>query len=61
LVRRYFEVLKAPKGKQLIIFENSAHTPFMKEPQKFYQEMVRVKNETYHLVQPEKHLNNSGR
>ena len=57
LVRRYFEVLKAPKGKQLIIFENSAHTPFMKEPEKFYQEMVRVKNETYHLVQPEKHLN----
>ena len=59
LVRQYFEVLKAPKGKQLIIFENSAHTPFMKEPEKFYQEMVRVKNETYHLVQPEKHLNNS--
>ena len=61
LVRRYFEVLKAPKGKRLIIFENSAHTPFMKEPQKFYQEMMRVKNETYHLVQPEKHLNNCGR
>jgi len=48
LVRRYFEVLKAPKDKQLIIFENSAHTPFMKEPEKFNMEMVRVKEETYH-------------
>lgn len=47
LVREYFEVLKAPKGKKLIIFENSSHTPFIKEPEKFYTEMLKVKNETY--------------
>ena len=50
LVEKYFKKLKAPKGKQLIIFENSAHTPFMKEPEKFYQEMARVKKETYYPV-----------
>jgi pimeloyl-ACP methyl ester carboxylesterase len=54
LVRRYFEMLNAPKGKQLIIFENSAHTPFMKEPEKFYREMVRVKEETYNPKKTEK-------
>ncbi len=48
LVRQYFEALKAPRGKRLVIFEKSAHTPFMKEPKKFYAEMVQVKEETYH-------------
>ena len=51
LVKKYFETLKVPRGKHLVIFEKSAHTPFMKEPERFYKEMLRVKRETYH---PEK-------
>jgi pimeloyl-ACP methyl ester carboxylesterase len=47
VTREYFEQLDAPKGKQLVVFEQSAHTPFMGEPQKFSQELVRVKKETY--------------
>lgn len=29
------------------MFEESAHAPFMAEPEKFYQEMLKVKEETY--------------
>ena len=57
LVKEYFEILEAPKGKHLIIFEKSAHTPFMKEPEKFNLEVVRVKNETCHHELPETHIN----
>jgi pimeloyl-ACP methyl ester carboxylesterase len=46
LVKEYFEALKAPEGKQLIIFQKSSHSPFMKEPQKFYEEIKKVKEET---------------
>lgn len=45
--RNYFEQLDAPLGKQLVVFERSAHTPFMGEPEKFNQELVKVKEETY--------------
>jgi len=47
LVEKYYETLHAPKGKHLVIFKKSAHTPFMKEPENFYNELVRVKKETY--------------
>ncbi|MFU8773477.1 MAG: alpha/beta hydrolase [Anaerolineales bacterium] len=47
LVEEYYQILEAPLGKQLVIFEESAHTPFMGEAQKFNQELVRVKEETY--------------
>ncbi len=47
LVEQYIKMLNAPIGKQLVIFEESAHAPFMGEPEKFNQEMVRVKNETH--------------
>ena len=47
LVEKYFEILDAPKGKQLVRLEKSAHTPFMGEAEKFNRELVRVKNETY--------------
>ncbi len=47
LVEEYFEMLDAPKGKQLVRFEKSAHTPFMGEAEKFNRELIRVKNETY--------------
>ena len=48
LVERYFETLHAPTGKQLVVFKKSAHTPFMAEAERFNQEMLRVKEETYH-------------
>jgi pimeloyl-ACP methyl ester carboxylesterase len=35
LAERYFERLDAPKGKQLIGFENSGHWPQLEEPEKF--------------------------
>lgn len=47
LVKEYYEALEAPYGKNLIIFEDSSHTPFMQETDKFYQEMLKVKNQTY--------------
>ncbi|HSL45348.1 MAG TPA: alpha/beta hydrolase [Anaerolineales bacterium] len=47
LVEAYFEVLDAPRGKQLVVFDASAHTPFIGQPQKFNEELVRVKHETY--------------
>jgi len=46
LVKEYYEALKTPQGKSLIIFEDSSHTPFMQETDKFYQEMLKVKNQT---------------
>lgn len=47
LVEEYYQALDAPLGKQLIVFEESAHTPNMGEAEKFYRELVRVKEETY--------------
>jgi len=38
--RVYYENLIAPQGKRLIIFENSAHTPFLAEPEKFVRELI---------------------
>ena len=37
---RYFDVLDAPRGKQLIWFEQSAHWPQLDEPEKFRRVMV---------------------
>lgn len=45
--KKYYQNLIAPRGKRLIIFEDSAHTPFLAEPEKFVQELIRVKDETY--------------
>ncbi len=42
LIEDYFEKIQAPK-KELIIFENSAHTPFLGESEKFYNEVINVK------------------
>jgi pimeloyl-ACP methyl ester carboxylesterase len=47
LVEEYLAYLEAPAGKEVVVFSNSAHTPFMAEPEHFFQEMKRVKNETY--------------
>ena len=47
LVQEYYDKLEAPKGKQLIWFEDSAHSPNLEEPEKFAEMMVtRVKAET---------------
>ncbi len=51
LVEEYLIYLDAPAGKELITFENSAHTPFMAEPEAFFQGLKRVKQETYFKVQ----------
>ncbi|WP_211231327.1 alpha/beta fold hydrolase [Halonatronum saccharophilum] len=45
LVEEYYELIEAPK-KELIIFEDSAHTPFLKETSKFNQEVIKVKEKT---------------
>lgn len=44
LVEEYFEIIEAPK-KELIVFENSAHTPFLGETEKFYSELINVLKE----------------
>jgi len=48
LVQEYYEKLDAPKGKTLIWFENSAHSPNLEEPEQFAEEMIdQVLKETY--------------
>ena len=42
LVREYYTELKAPKGKHLVVFENSAHTPCFGEPEEFNRWMIQV-------------------
>ena len=42
LVKEYFETIDAPV-KELITFENSAHTPFLGEPARFTSELINVK------------------
>lgn len=39
LAKEYFEMLDAPAGKTLILFENSAHRPFDEEREKFLRVM----------------------
>jgi len=40
LVERYYEVLAAPRGKQLVWFEESAHRPHLEEPEEFARVLV---------------------
>lgn len=42
LAQDYFNVLDAPRGKQLTWFENSAHWPQLKEPEKFRATLVEI-------------------
>lgn len=46
LVQRYAAALDAPEGKQVVVFEASAHTPFLAEGGRFYAQMRRVREET---------------
>jgi pimeloyl-ACP methyl ester carboxylesterase len=48
LVKEYFDLLDAPRGKEIVWFENSAHAPMFEEPEKYYDVLVnRVLKETY--------------
>lgn len=49
----YFELLQCPAGKQLLIFESSAHTPFLGEPEAFQQALFTVKKEIQDNVAPQ--------
>jgi len=42
LVREYFERLEAPRGKELIVFEDTAHTPYLSQDAAFCDVMVRI-------------------
>jgi len=42
LVEEYNEILQVTY-KEVVVFEHSAHTPFLSEPEKFSREVVRVK------------------
>ena len=44
LVEAYFTALQAPRGKELIWFEDSAHHLFFDQPEKLTQEIIRVKD-----------------
>ena len=46
LIEKYYHEVKAPAGKELIIFQHSAHAPFMAEQQKFNNLLFRIKGET---------------
>jgi len=44
LAEAYFNALQAPRGKELIWFEDSAHHLFFDQPEKLTQEIIRVKD-----------------
>jgi len=44
LAEQYYQALQAPKGKQLIWFEDSAHMPQYEEPGKFREIVLSVKH-----------------
>ncbi len=46
LVQEYYDALDAPRGKHLVWFENSAHSPNLEEPERFVEEMAKVLKET---------------
>ncbi len=45
LVEEYYEKVKAPAGKSFIIFEQSAHAPFIGEPDIFNEKIRQIKSE----------------
>lgn len=46
LAERYFDALEAPRGKQLIWFEQSAHAPPWEQPEQFNLAMQQMLDET---------------
>jgi pimeloyl-ACP methyl ester carboxylesterase len=45
LVQEYYDAITAP-SKSIVVFEDSAHTPFLAENERFVDELVRVKRTT---------------
>ena len=45
LVQEYLETLEAPH-KDIILFENAAHTPFFSQPSAFHETLLRIQQET---------------
>ena len=43
IAEQYYQALQAPKGKQLIWFEESAHMPQYEEPGKFREILLTIK------------------
>ncbi|MEL7833479.1 alpha/beta hydrolase [Fodinibius sp. Rm-B-1B1-1] len=43
LVKEYYRFVEAPEGKALVVFDQSAHTPFIAEQDKFNGEVINVK------------------
>jgi pimeloyl-ACP methyl ester carboxylesterase len=52
LVKEYFNLLEAPQ-KDLILFEQSAHTPFLAEPEKFSSTIINIKHQIFQNEQGE--------
>lgn len=46
LVEEYYNMIEAPQ-KDLIVFENSAHTPFLREKEKFNRKIIQIKDEIH--------------
>lgn len=42
LVREYHQMLDAPQGKTLVVFENAAHTPYLSQPDAFVDVLVDI-------------------
>lgn len=51
MAERYFEALAAPRGKQLIWFEDSGHWPHLEEPDHFQDELVRAAEEVVERIE----------
>ena len=48
LVNDYYEMIEAPRGKHMVWFERSGHSPCLEEPEQFAHAMIsRVMKETY--------------
>jgi pimeloyl-ACP methyl ester carboxylesterase len=48
MAERYFTILDAPRGKQLVWFEHSGHWPQLEEPERFQTELIRAADEATH-------------
>ena len=43
-MKHVIEELVAPEGKELIVFKDAAHMPFIADPDKFFRELQRIKS-----------------
>jgi len=43
LIEEYYRFVEAPEGKALMLMEETAHTPFMGDPERFNRELIRIK------------------